>query len=1240
VQQITMEPDMPFPKLECKLVLNKKAAVADSMVAVMHKIVDEYFGEKVTFESPSDPIGTPMIVEDTRQVSEMMMYPPTTESNDSPSYPGLKSTYYLHRFDVCIQGIPVDNFRTMKKTAKGVQVFLWEWVEASEVKKLGANSSIVEYYLGDPSRLKGLIAAVEYFHKAVAKQKIKVMPQEELIRRVDDVIMGMLTDQLKAAAKVNEHQTLRVIISEIRARQNDRPEAHKAILETSINLALQYNAKETAQKLVNEFWELYPSDGKQTGNEKNIQHYNHLIVVAALINSPKILLKLRSKFVNESFAKYCVAPLCIAPVVLGMHAESLDMLLQMVTNHSHVFMMNLSDSLQTLNSTVGLFKLGKDTKETIEVALKKWQVPGKKPLAPVFVRAGIEVDDPFAEFSIINFFNRILTQVKVSPSDEYASCAIPSSTFSWGKLLGMVCPVTRHGRNVKPLKREKASLLSVILCHCPPCNAKYRQYLEIFLVSMVNYCWKDVTELGYERESQRQIIAFLRRSRFPFHTALFVTEALRKLTKQTLYLENEFGVLASWMEKQVVDMLEQSQSQEEANAMLFERTRVQARSSNDFVPTCETTALYLAIKTENELVVSNKWFQGASTRRIWFYRWWDPSSYPYVFDTPSHVMRAWVFCLLFVELILLMPMWCARPFSQTLARKCEKLIFNCAYFKFVANVALYFGYLAVLMTHAISDVPVRYKMPGKQLNVTNAIMDLSHRGYAGVEVLPMSNVEIVTAYWTLALLAAEVQMWIRHTATYFKSITNRMDVLALSSLLLGCCFRIASTDMFLHLPGKDRYYYFETSEVCFSFGSTFAVLRLTHLFSYYAKLGPLYQSIISMLSDISSFIFLVLVSMFSFWVGFVFLLRRFFSSNEDANWTSSGGVATELVNIVFRGEVPDDVQYCNADAEITGECKDSVDVFVFNVLILIFLTLVVIIMLNLLIAMMTTTYENTEESSIRVHLNGRMRLIEDYAVLQIVPAPFNLITLPFAIIGRAINYFRYGYGGFVKEQAKVPLMERNSGLIFKLPAYTTRNLRENSNKTKQNLFAVHYAEAQMSEPRFPSSLARATPSERQEEIVRQARKQELQIKEEYNRNNALRKYRCIVMNRYFESIVKKISLPEPGSDAYRLILTPPDPLFLAKAEEDPFSPRPLTQDTGKNKIRQEDSGYTRRMTMKVQETRSRLLSTDTNDLLPSPRGKAPVEMRSPMLTPLRSSEPAPSSLEQYLAAKRHRQTKQ
>ena len=95
------------------------------------------------------------------------------------------------------------------------------------------------------------------------------------------------------------------------------------------------------------------------------------------------------------------------------------------------------------------------------------------------------------------------------------------------------------------------------------------QYLQIFLVSLVSYCWKDVTELGYERESQRQIIAFLRRCQYPFHTGLFVSKALRELTKHTMYLENEFGVLAKWMEEQVVRMLEQSQSQEEANAVLF-----------------------------------------------------------------------------------------------------------------------------------------------------------------------------------------------------------------------------------------------------------------------------------------------------------------------------------------------------------------------------------------------------------------------------------------------------------------------------------------------------------------------------------------------------------------------------------------------------------------------------------------------------------------------------------------------
>ena len=115
VQQITMSPDMEAPSLECKIVLNKKAAVGQTMVEVMHRIVEDYFGKGVQYEHFDDPIGTSMFMPDVPiEAKGIRMYPPTMESNDSPSYPGLKSTYYLHRFDVRVSGIPQEAFRTVK----------------------------------------------------------------------------------------------------------------------------------------------------------------------------------------------------------------------------------------------------------------------------------------------------------------------------------------------------------------------------------------------------------------------------------------------------------------------------------------------------------------------------------------------------------------------------------------------------------------------------------------------------------------------------------------------------------------------------------------------------------------------------------------------------------------------------------------------------------------------------------------------------------------------------------------------------------------------------------------------------------------------------------------------------------------------------------------------------------------------------------------------------------------------
>ena len=144
------------------------------------------------------------------------MYPPTMESNDSPSYPGLKSTYYLHRFDVRVSGIPQEAFRTVKRIKNKTQIFLWEWVESESVKLMGVNANIVEYYINNDKRVSGLARVVEYFHKNIRKSRVHVLSMGQLVDKVDDVIMNMLKKQLETAAKSNEHQTLKAIIKEIR----------------------------------------------------------------------------------------------------------------------------------------------------------------------------------------------------------------------------------------------------------------------------------------------------------------------------------------------------------------------------------------------------------------------------------------------------------------------------------------------------------------------------------------------------------------------------------------------------------------------------------------------------------------------------------------------------------------------------------------------------------------------------------------------------------------------------------------------------------------------------------------------------------------------------------------------------------------------------------------------------------------------------------------------------------------
>ena len=54
------------------------------------------------------------------------------------------------------------------------------------------------------------------------------------------------------------------------------------------------------------------------------------------------------------------------------------------------------------------------------------------------------------------------------------------------------------------------------------------------------------------------------------------------------------------------------------------------------------------------------------------------------------------------------------------------------------------------------------------------------------------------------------------------------------------------------------------------------------------------------------------------------------------------------------------------------------------------------------------TYERTTDSALKVYLNGRMQLINDYADLPMVPPPLNLVVFPSEFLAAIVNHIRYG----------------------------------------------------------------------------------------------------------------------------------------------------------------------------------------------------------------------------------------
>jgi len=177
-------------------------------------------------------------------------------------------------------------------------------------------------------------------------------------------------------------------------------------------------------------------------------------------------------------------------------------------------------------------------------------------------------------------------------------------------------------------------------------------------------------------------------------------------------------------------------------------------------------------------------------------------------------------------------------------------------------------------------------------------------------------------------------------------------------------------------------------------------LRFLNIFRWHRKFGPMLRIVLEMVSDILVFVAFLLVILVGFSFAFFFVLRRF-----DLDGYTSVGVTISTMFFAFIGDFDSDVfyctkydytsdDYCDSDwaVEHAKYQNDGLFGFIYALFVLYILSSLVTL-LNLLIAMMSTTYDRVKETSEYEYMFLRCDLIhETHQEKAILPPPFTILV--------------------------------------------------------------------------------------------------------------------------------------------------------------------------------------------------------------------------------------------------------
>uniref|UniRef100_A0A8C4VK49 Transient receptor ion channel domain-containing protein n=1 Tax=Gopherus evgoodei TaxID=1825980 RepID=A0A8C4VK49_9SAUR len=248
------------------------------------------------------------------------------------------------------------------------------------------------------------------------------------------------------------------------------------------------------------------------------------------------------------------------------------------------------------------------------------------------------------------------------------------------------------------------------------------------------------------------------------------------------------------------------------------------------------------------------------------------------------------------------------------------------------------------------------------------------------------------------------EVWIEGLHSYLLDLWNCLDIVILSLYLASFALRVLVTERgYLHCldtPSSPECYYFTragrhewqpedpqfVSEVLFAVTSMLSFTRLAYILPAHESLGTLQISIGKMIDDMIRFIFILVIILTAFLCG---LNNTYVYYQEFQRLGKYGLVFNETFQFLFW------TMFGMEEYSVVDMPQYALVEFVGRALYGIFTIVMVIVLLNMLIAMITNSFQKIEDDADVEWKFARSKLYLSYFREGLtLPVPFNIIPTP------------------------------------------------------------------------------------------------------------------------------------------------------------------------------------------------------------------------------------------------------